>query len=136
MLIHRKDATARAAAGCHSSTPLPRPEDISAETIRLYIAHGRDLRAQYLRDLGHRLGRALRGGAAARRTLPAGETDGPASQLFHDLRTPLTSIRAFGELLQANPDLPRGQRSRYLAILLIESRRLELAINRHEAQVH
>lgn len=48
----------------------------------------------------------------------------------HALRTPLTSIRSFSEILRDNPDLPRVTRERFLGIVIAESERLDLAIGR------
>jgi signal transduction histidine kinase len=45
------------------------------------------------------------------------------------LRTPLTSIRAFSEILYDNPDLPVARRSHFLEIILKESERLTRLIN-------
>ena len=67
----------------------------------------------------------------ARRTAATG--DDPESRLIHDLRTPLTSIRAFSEILCHHPELSRAQRPRYLDIILSEGRRLERAIADLEA---
>lgn len=52
--------------------------------------------------------------------------EGPA----HALRTPLTSIRSFAEILRDNPDLPQARRDAFLDGLLGESERLERAIDR------
>ena len=46
----------------------------------------------------------------------------------HALRTPLTSIRSFSEILRDNPDLPRVTRERFLGIVLTESQRLDRVI--------
>jgi signal transduction histidine kinase len=46
----------------------------------------------------------------------------------HALRTPLTSIRSFSEILRDNPDLPRVTRERFLGIVLTESQRLDRII--------
>ncbi|MCW5593562.1 MAG: histidine kinase, partial [Burkholderiales bacterium] len=45
------------------------------------------------------------------------------------LRTPLTSIRAFSEILHDNPDLDPGERQRFLALVIRESERLTRLIN-------
>lgn len=51
------------------------------------------------------------------------------STVSHELRTPLTSIRAFSEILRDHPDLPGGERRRYLDIVVQESERLTRLIN-------
>jgi signal transduction histidine kinase len=60
--------------------------------------------------------------------------DGPDSRLIHDLRTPLTSIRSFSEILRQHPELSYRQRARYLDIILSEGRRLERAIEAFESR--
>ena len=45
------------------------------------------------------------------------------------MRTPLTSIRAFSEILHANLDLDRTQRQEFLAIVVKETERLTRLIN-------
>jgi His Kinase A (phospho-acceptor) domain len=62
------------------------------------------------------------------------DADGPDSRLIHDLRTPLTSIRSFSEILRHHPELSQMQRTRYLDIILNEGRRLEHVIEDFEAQ--
>src|SRR5258706_148251 len=47
----------------------------------------------------------------------------------HDLRTPLTSIRAFSQILRDNPDLDPAERARQLGIVIKESERLTRLIN-------
>jgi signal transduction histidine kinase len=44
--------------------------------------------------------------------------------IAHDLKTPLTAIRSFSEILLDNPGLPAGDRNRFLSIVLEESERL------------
>jgi signal transduction histidine kinase len=46
------------------------------------------------------------------------------------LKTPLTAIRSFSEILRDNPDLPNDQRQRFLSIVLEESERLHQHIER------
>jgi signal transduction histidine kinase len=46
-----------------------------------------------------------------------------------ELRTPLTSIRAFSEILNDNPELEAQQRARFIAIIVKESERLTRMIN-------
>ena len=51
------------------------------------------------------------------------------SSVSHELKTPLTSIRMFAELLQTNPDLPSAKMQEYLRIIEGESDRLARHIN-------
>jgi len=51
------------------------------------------------------------------------------SSVSHDLKTPLTSIRMFAELLRTKPGLPEGTSSEYLKIIEGESERLTRLIN-------
>jgi len=60
--------------------------------------------------------------------------DGRDSRLIHDLRSPLTSIRSFSEILRQHPELSNRQRARYLDIILSEGRRLERAIEAFESR--
>src|SRR5581483_5774854 len=46
-----------------------------------------------------------------------------------ELRTPLTSIRSFSEILHDSPDVPPEQRREFLAIITKESERLTRLIN-------
>jgi len=63
------------------------------------------------------------------RTMPdAGESTDAMDDVAHALRTPLTSIRSFSEILRDNPDLPRVTRERFLATVLTESQRLDRVI--------
>lgn len=48
--------------------------------------------------------------------------------MAHALRTPLTSIRSFSEILRDNPDLPHATRERFLEVVVTESHRLDRAI--------
>lgn len=54
----------------------------------------------------------------------------PDDGAAHALRTPLTSIRSFAEILRDNPDLPQARRDQFLGGLIDESERLERAIER------
>jgi Na+/proline symporter/signal transduction histidine kinase len=47
----------------------------------------------------------------------------------HEVRTPLTSIRSFSEILRDNPDLDADQRQEFVGILVQESERLSRLIN-------
>lgn len=49
--------------------------------------------------------------------------------LAHDLKTPLTSVIAYLNILQESPDLPMEQRAKYTAISLKKAQRLEELIN-------
>jgi len=51
------------------------------------------------------------------------------STVTHELRTPLTSIRAFSEILNDNPRLNEGERTKFLGIIVKESERLTRLIN-------
>ncbi|MDM7324355.1 MAG: sensor histidine kinase [Thermus sp.] len=42
----------------------------------------------------------------------------------HELKTPLTAVRALAEILEANPDLEEGERHRFTALLAKEAARL------------
>ena len=47
----------------------------------------------------------------------------------HEVRTPLTSIRSFSEILRDNPDLDQEQRQEFVSIIVQESERLSRLIN-------
>ena len=47
----------------------------------------------------------------------------------HEVRTPLTSIRSFSEILRDNPDLDPDQRQEFVSIIVQESERLSRLIN-------
>ena len=47
----------------------------------------------------------------------------------HELRTPITSIKALSKILEENPDLPTQQRTEFLSILVSESERISRLIN-------
>lgn len=49
--------------------------------------------------------------------------------LAHDIRTPLTSVIGYLDLMKEAPDLPVEQRARYLSITLDKAYRLEQLIN-------
>ncbi len=51
------------------------------------------------------------------------QKDGFLSQISHELRTPMTSIRAFSEILMES-DLPEDMRAKYAGIIHDETRRL------------
>jgi signal transduction histidine kinase len=56
--------------------------------------------------------------------------DDVLSGIAHDLKTPLTAIRSFSQVLRDNPDLPDNERQRFLSIVLEESERLHQHIER------
>ncbi|WP_295460917.1 sensor histidine kinase [uncultured Thiodictyon sp.] len=51
------------------------------------------------------------------------------SSVTHELRTPLAAIRAFSEILLADPALEVGERQRFLGILVSETERLTRLVN-------
>jgi signal transduction histidine kinase len=51
------------------------------------------------------------------------------STVTHELRTPITSIRAFSEILYDNPDLETEDRQHYLSIVIKETERLTRLIS-------
>jgi signal transduction histidine kinase len=51
------------------------------------------------------------------------------SSVTHELRTPLSAIRAFSEILQDNPDLDPNERSRFVGIIVGETERLTRLVN-------
>jgi len=52
------------------------------------------------------------------------QKDAFLTQISHELRTPMTSIRAFSEILRDSPDLAPGDQSKYASIMHDEARRL------------
>lgn len=67
------------------------------------------------------------------RTLEAGLAEQRKNELVmylaHDIRTPLTSVVGYLNLLEEAPDLPADQRARYVHITLEKAYRLEKMIN-------
>src|SRR5205814_5315265 len=51
------------------------------------------------------------------------------STVTHEMRTPLTSIRAFTEILLDDPDVEPEQRAKFLGIITKEAERLTRLIN-------
>ena len=51
------------------------------------------------------------------------------STVTHELRTPITSIRAFSEILTDHTDLEPGERSHFLRTIISETERMERLIN-------
>lgn len=63
------------------------------------------------------------------RLLEAKRRTGFVTTVSHELKTPLTSIRMYSEMLAGGADLDRKKRSRYLACIVGESERLTRLIN-------
>lgn len=51
------------------------------------------------------------------------------STVTHEMRTPLTSIRAFSEILADNPDLGEEEKNHFLETIIKETNRMERLIN-------
>ena len=51
------------------------------------------------------------------------------SSVTHELRTPLSSIRAFSEILHDDPDIEVAERMRFLGIIVSETERLTRLVN-------
>ncbi|MGB5737513.1 MAG: sensor histidine kinase [Thiohalocapsa sp.] len=51
------------------------------------------------------------------------------SSVTHELRTPLSSIRAFSEILYDDPEIELAERKRFLGILVSETERLSRLVN-------
>lgn len=85
--------------------------------------------ARFARRLAASLERAFGRRPGSGRPLPPGNLEDEHSETAHMLRTPLTSIRSFSEIMLDNPDLTPEQRAHYLAIVVRESERLERAID-------
>ena len=51
------------------------------------------------------------------------------STVTHEMRTPLTSIRAFSEILADNPDLEEDEKNHFLETIIKETNRMERLIN-------
>lgn len=73
-------------------------------------------------ELG-RTARQLRD-ANAKLTALSHQKDAFLGQISHELRTPMTSIRAFSEILRDSDDLPSERRAEYLAVIHDEALRL------------
>lgn len=52
------------------------------------------------------------------------QKDGFLSQISHELRTPMTSIRSFSEILRDSADMPQADKARYAGIIHSETLRL------------
>ena len=62
--------------------------------------------------------------ANAKLTQLSQQKDAFLSQISHELRTPMTGIRAFSEILRDTGELTREEQSRYASIILDEAERL------------
>ncbi len=62
--------------------------------------------------------------ANAQLTELGAQKDAFLSQISHELRTPMTSIRSFAEILRDEPDIASEQAQRFVGIINTESRRL------------
>lgn len=88
---------------------------------------------QRIRDYSHRLEEQSRQLVASARELQAanerlrlldGQKDDFLSQVSHEVRTPMTSIRSFSEILLESPAIDRQEAQRFLRIIHDESLRL------------
>ena len=66
---------------------------------------------------------------SANRLLEARRRTGFVTTVSHELKTPLTSIRMYSEMLAEGADLDREKRDRYLSRIVSESERLTRLIN-------
>lgn len=106
---------------------------VTGETISLTELLKIADESQRMRDYSHRLEQQSSQLAASARELQAanerlrrldGQKDDFLSQVSHEVRTPMTSIRSFSEILLETPDLGPQQSRRYLHIIHAESIRL------------
>ncbi|KAA3633394.1 MAG: sensor histidine kinase, partial [Bacteroidetes bacterium] len=51
------------------------------------------------------------------------------STVTHELRTPITSIKAMGKILHDNPDLPKAKKEEFLEIIVDESERISRLVS-------
>ena len=111
---------------------LPNSTELTNDQLAYYVRKGRALRAYYFREsmtgLVAAVSRFILGPKQKR------DTEVRTDRLGEDLRTPLTSIRSFSEILRSYPDLTQQQRSRYLDLIIEESRRLERVICGYESK--
>ncbi|MCP4105296.1 MAG: hypothetical protein GY749_07150 [Desulfobacteraceae bacterium] len=49
--------------------------------------------------------------------------------MVHELRSPLTSVRALSEILHDNPNIDAHRRQEFLSIILKETERLSLLVD-------
>lgn len=59
----------------------------------------------------------------------AGQKSSFVANVSHELKTPLTSIRMYAELLETKKDLDTGKKNKYLKVILSESERLSRLIS-------
>ncbi len=89
-----------------------------AEQIRAYSAE-LERKSQQIEAAAAELARANR-----RLREIDSQKDEFLSQVSHEVRTPMTSIRSFSDILLDNPDLDEGEKQRFLRIIQNESLRL------------
>jgi len=97
----------------------PMTKDASANTLRLV-----GMARRIAEGLWTLLGKNVPGQPAHDPTDP----NDPHSLTADALRTPLTSIRSFSEIVHDNPNLSPEERAAFLEIVIQESERLERAI--------
>ena len=106
---------------------------VTGETISLTELRKIADETQRVRDYSHRLEAQSQQLAAAadelqsvneRLTRLDSEKDDFLSKVSHEVRTPMTSIRSFSEILLQTPDLKRAQSERFLNIIHDESIRM------------
>jgi signal transduction histidine kinase len=96
-------------------------ESFNAMTVRL--AESRDGLARHQEGLEQKVLERTRRLREAYSELQVLEKmkDGFLSTISHELRTPITSIRAFAEILQSDPSVDSGTRQEFAGIILKES---------------
>ncbi|MDI1275533.1 sensor histidine kinase [Polaromonas sp.] len=106
---------------------------VTGETISLSELLKIADETQRIRDYSHRLEEQSQQLAASaeelrsanhRLTLLDGQKDDFLSKVSHEVRTPMTSIRSFSEILLDTPDIPAQDARRYMNIIHAESIRL------------
>lgn len=109
-----------------ATEPAPEPPVLTGDLIQAYVARGRRLRAEAMAQAARIAVAALGRWLADWRSRVA---EGQSVRLSHDLRTPLTAIRASSELLIDNPDMPQEHRRRFLDAIHKEALRLERTVD-------
>ena len=61
--------------------------------------------------------------------------DNGTTRIFHDLRTPLTSVRSLSEILHDNPHINGKKRLEFLDIIIHEIEKMTGIIQRAESPV-